>query len=141
MANGGIRTEAESRVEMNLNAMEPSLVLMQRDGFVRDFFCHIRRNDGQIRHAHLSGLIDEQVIQLLGKRLVGQYPDGTGGQVNRGAPGREKGFFVLDGVNTAAIELIAIPVRRFFQTGEGESVFLRTCFNRRQQTQRRFHCL
>ena len=32
VANGGIRTEAESRVEMNLNAMEPSLVLMQRDG-------------------------------------------------------------------------------------------------------------
>ena len=28
VANGGIRTEAESRVEMNLNAMEPSLVLM-----------------------------------------------------------------------------------------------------------------
>ena len=32
LANGGIRTEAESRVEMNLDAMEPSLVLMRRDG-------------------------------------------------------------------------------------------------------------
>ncbi|WP_248802780.1 DUF1513 domain-containing protein [Pseudomonas sp. MWU13-2100] len=32
IANGGIRTEAESRVEMNLDAMEPSLVLMHRDG-------------------------------------------------------------------------------------------------------------
>lgn len=32
VANGGIRTEAESRVEMNLDAMEPSLVLMNRDG-------------------------------------------------------------------------------------------------------------
>jgi hypothetical protein len=32
VANGGIRTEAESRVEMNLDAMEPSLVLMARDG-------------------------------------------------------------------------------------------------------------
>lgn len=32
VANGGIRTEAESRVEMNLEAMEPSLVLMGRDG-------------------------------------------------------------------------------------------------------------
>ena len=31
VANGGIRTEAESRVEMNLHAMEPSLVLMRRD--------------------------------------------------------------------------------------------------------------
>ncbi|PBP58471.1 DUF1513 domain-containing protein [Pseudomonas syringae Cit 7] len=32
IANGGIRTEAESRVEMNLDAMQPSLVIMQRDG-------------------------------------------------------------------------------------------------------------
>ncbi|WP_026145525.1 DUF1513 domain-containing protein [Pseudomonas asplenii] len=32
VANGGIRTEAESRVDMNLDAMEPSLVLVQRDG-------------------------------------------------------------------------------------------------------------
>lgn len=32
VANGGIRTEAESRVEMNLDAMEASLVLMGRDG-------------------------------------------------------------------------------------------------------------
>ncbi|WP_339511258.1 DUF1513 domain-containing protein [Pseudomonas sp. RL_15y_Pfl2_60] len=32
VANGGIRTEAESRVEMNLDAMEPSLVLLKRDG-------------------------------------------------------------------------------------------------------------
>ena len=32
VANGGIRTEAESRVEMNLDAMESSLVLMRRDG-------------------------------------------------------------------------------------------------------------
>lgn len=32
VANGGIRTEAESRVEMNLDSMEPSLVLLKRDG-------------------------------------------------------------------------------------------------------------
>ncbi|WP_263142429.1 DUF1513 domain-containing protein [Pseudomonas sp. RIT-PI-AD] len=32
VANGGIRTEAESRVDMNLHAMEPSLVLLRRDG-------------------------------------------------------------------------------------------------------------
>lgn len=32
VANGGIRTEADSRVMMNLQAMEPSLVLMRRDG-------------------------------------------------------------------------------------------------------------
>lgn len=32
VANGGIRTEADSRVEMNLDAMESSLVLLGRDG-------------------------------------------------------------------------------------------------------------
>ncbi|WP_079204977.1 DUF1513 domain-containing protein [Pseudomonas sp. CC6-YY-74] len=32
VANGGIRTEADSRVEMNLDTMESSLVLLQRDG-------------------------------------------------------------------------------------------------------------
>jgi hypothetical protein len=32
VANGGIRTEADSRVEMNLDAMASTLVLMRRDG-------------------------------------------------------------------------------------------------------------
>ncbi len=32
IANGGIRTEADSREKMNLDAMEPSLVLLHRDG-------------------------------------------------------------------------------------------------------------
>jgi len=32
IANGGIRTEAESRIEMNLDAMKPSLVLMHKNG-------------------------------------------------------------------------------------------------------------
>ena len=32
IANGGIRTEADSREMMNLDAMEPSLVLLRRDG-------------------------------------------------------------------------------------------------------------
>lgn len=32
IANGGIRTEADSRVAMNLDAMEPSLVLLHRTG-------------------------------------------------------------------------------------------------------------
>lgn len=32
VANGGIRTEADSRVDMNLDAMESSLVLLRRDG-------------------------------------------------------------------------------------------------------------
>lgn len=32
VANGGIRTEADSRVEMNLGSMQSSLVLLRRDG-------------------------------------------------------------------------------------------------------------
>ena len=32
VANGGIRTEADSREMMNLHAMEPSLVMLRRDG-------------------------------------------------------------------------------------------------------------
>ena len=32
VANGGIRTEADSRTEMNLDAMQSSLVVMRRDG-------------------------------------------------------------------------------------------------------------
>ncbi|WP_417776066.1 DUF1513 domain-containing protein [Stutzerimonas xanthomarina] len=32
VANGGIRTEADSRQMMNLHAMEPSLVMLRRDG-------------------------------------------------------------------------------------------------------------
>ncbi|TYP64977.1 DUF1513 domain-containing protein [Stutzerimonas stutzeri] len=32
IANGGIRTEADSREMMNLHAMEPSLVILRRDG-------------------------------------------------------------------------------------------------------------
>lgn len=32
VANGGIRTEADSREKMNLDAMQPSLVLLRRDG-------------------------------------------------------------------------------------------------------------
>ncbi len=35
IANGGIRTEADSREKMNLDAMEPSLVLLDRQGMLR----------------------------------------------------------------------------------------------------------
>jgi hypothetical protein len=35
VANGGIRTEADSREMLNLDAMQPSLVLMGRDGSLR----------------------------------------------------------------------------------------------------------
>ncbi|KAF1023563.1 MAG: putative signaling protein [Pseudomonas sp.] len=39
---------------VDLNERKHMLELMQRDGFVRDFICHIRRNDGQVRLCELS---------------------------------------------------------------------------------------
>ncbi|KAF2409541.1 PAS domain S-box-containing protein/diguanylate cyclase (GGDEF) domain-containing protein [Pseudomonas antarctica] len=39
---------------VDLNERKHMLELMQRDGFVRDFVCHIRRNDGQIRLCEVS---------------------------------------------------------------------------------------
>jgi hypothetical protein len=54
VANGGIRTEAESRVEMNLDAMEPSLVLMQRDGtLLSKETLHQQMNS--VRHLAIAG--------------------------------------------------------------------------------------
>lgn len=39
---------------VDLNERKHMLELMQRDGFVRDFICHIRRADGQIRLCEVS---------------------------------------------------------------------------------------
>ncbi|WP_017902589.1 bifunctional diguanylate cyclase/phosphodiesterase [Pseudomonas asplenii] len=39
---------------VNLNERKHMLELLQRDGFVRDFNCHIRRSDGQIRLCEVS---------------------------------------------------------------------------------------
>ncbi|QLG95736.1 EAL domain-containing protein [Pseudomonas yamanorum] len=39
---------------VDLNERKHMLELLQRDGFVRDFVCHIRRNDGQIRLCEVS---------------------------------------------------------------------------------------
>ncbi|KAF1031705.1 MAG: putative signaling protein [Pseudomonas sp.] len=39
---------------VDLNERKHMLELMQRDGFVRDFICHIRRNDGEIRLCEVS---------------------------------------------------------------------------------------
>lgn len=39
---------------VDLNERKQMLELMQRDGFVRDFICHIRRADGQIRLCEVS---------------------------------------------------------------------------------------
>jgi len=39
---------------VDLNERKHMLELLQRDGFVRDFVCHIRRNDGEIRLCEVS---------------------------------------------------------------------------------------
>ncbi|MGE7959171.1 bifunctional diguanylate cyclase/phosphodiesterase [Pseudomonas sp. NPDC089530] len=48
------RSTLDLGIWVNLNERRQMLDLMQRDGFVRDFSCHIRRNDGQIRLCELS---------------------------------------------------------------------------------------
>ncbi|WP_259765564.1 bifunctional diguanylate cyclase/phosphodiesterase, partial [Pseudomonas protegens] len=48
------RSTLDLGIWVNLNERKQLLELLQRDGFVRDFSCHIRRNDGQIRLCELS---------------------------------------------------------------------------------------
>ena len=59
VANGGIRTEAESRVEMNLDAMDASLVLMRRDG---SLVSRERLADRQNSVRHLAVAHDGTVV-------------------------------------------------------------------------------
>lgn len=48
------RSTLDLGIWVNLNERKRMLELLQRDGFVRDFTCHIRRSDGQIRLCELS---------------------------------------------------------------------------------------
>jgi len=48
------RSTLDLGIWVNLNERKHMLDLLNRDGFVRDFSCHIRRNDGQIRLCELS---------------------------------------------------------------------------------------
>ncbi|KTC39643.1 diguanylate cyclase, partial [Pseudomonas sp. ABAC61] len=48
------RSTLDLGIWVNLNERKQLLALLQRDGFVRDFTCHIRRSDGQIRLCELS---------------------------------------------------------------------------------------
>ena len=48
------RSTLDLGIWVNLNERKHMLELLQRDGFVRDFRCHIRRNDGQIRLCEVS---------------------------------------------------------------------------------------
>lgn len=47
-------TTLDLGIWVNLNERRRMLDMLQRDGFVRDFSCHIRRSDGQIRLCELS---------------------------------------------------------------------------------------
>ncbi len=70
VANGGIRTEAESRVEMNLDAMQPSLVLMQRDGTLLSKET-LSQQMNSVRHMGIAA--DGTIVagqQFMGPRLV-----------------------------------------------------------------------
>ena len=53
VANGGIRTEADSRKDMNLNAMAPSLVLISRDGKLLSKET-LPERQSSIRHLHVA---------------------------------------------------------------------------------------
>ncbi|MGZ0715649.1 EAL domain-containing protein [Pseudomonas palleroniana] len=48
------RSSLDLGIWVDLNERKHMLELMQRDGFVRDFICHIRRADGLIRLCELS---------------------------------------------------------------------------------------
>ncbi|MEN5201719.1 EAL domain-containing protein [Pseudomonas wadenswilerensis] len=47
-------TSLDLGIWVDLNERRRLLEMLQRDGFVRDFSCHIRRSDGQIRLCELS---------------------------------------------------------------------------------------
>ncbi|WP_460052860.1 EAL domain-containing protein [Pseudomonas sp. H1_A05] len=48
------RSTLDLGIWVNLNERKQMLDLLKRDGFVRDFSCHIRRNDGQVRLCEVS---------------------------------------------------------------------------------------
>ncbi|ERI53580.1 hypothetical protein N878_14860, partial [Pseudomonas sp. EGD-AK9] len=70
VANGGIRTEAESRVEMNLDAMDASLVLMRRDG---SLVSRERLAEQQNSVRHLAVASDGTVVS--GQQYMGDIQD------------------------------------------------------------------
>ncbi|QTS85265.1 DUF1513 domain-containing protein [Ectopseudomonas khazarica] len=70
VANGGIRTEAESRVEMNLDAMDSSLVLMHRDG---SLVSQEKLADQQNSVRHLAVARDGTVVS--GQQYMGDLHD------------------------------------------------------------------
>lgn len=70
VANGGIRTEADSRVEMNLDSMQPSLVLLQRDG---SLLSQERLPQPQNSVRHLAVAADGTIVS--GQQYMGDAGD------------------------------------------------------------------
>ncbi|MGV8843289.1 MAG: DUF1513 domain-containing protein [Pseudomonas sp.] len=70
VANGGIRTEADSRVEMNLGAMESSLVVLQRDGRLLSKE-QLPETNNSVRHLALA---DDGTI-ISGQQYMGNAGD------------------------------------------------------------------
>lgn len=70
VANGGIRTEADSRVEMNLGAIESSLVLLQRDGRLLSKE-RLPETDNSVRHLAVAG--DGTIVS--GQQYMGNPTD------------------------------------------------------------------
>ncbi|MGE8295524.1 MAG: DUF1513 domain-containing protein [Pseudomonas sp.] len=97
VANGGIRTEAESRVEMNLDAMEASLVLMQRDGSLVSKE-YLAEQQNSIRH--LAVARDGTVVS--GQQYMGDMHDAVPLLAIK-RPGQPYQPFALDEAQRAAM--------------------------------------
>ena len=89
VANGGIRTEAESRVEMNLNAMEPSLVLMQRDGTLlsKETLGPADEQRASSGHRQRRHHRRRPAVHGRGSRVIGAAGDQASRPTVRGVPG------------------------------------------------------
>ncbi|MBS7725204.1 DUF1513 domain-containing protein [Pseudomonas lalucatii] len=70
VANGGIRTEADSRVAMNLDAMESSLVLLARDGSLLSKE-QLPQRQNSVRHLAVAG--DGTIVS--GQQYMGDAAD------------------------------------------------------------------
>lgn len=71
------RSTLDLGIWVNLNERRKMLDLLKRDGFVRDFTCHIRRNDGQIRLCEMSSrplpIGDEECMLTIARDITERH--------------------------------------------------------------------
>lgn len=71
------RSTLDLGIWVNLNERRQMLDLLKRDGFVRDFSCHIRRNDGQIRLCEMSSrplpIGDEECMLTIARDITERH--------------------------------------------------------------------